>query len=119
MVQWVRFGLGWNVGGNLFLFEGLKSCPSVLRKVVDHERGHGSGDWSLKDAKHDFFHTRFDREVLWFMLKHPLTWVQLSPLVRLGGTWFVERTVALGWLMVKLVMVFCWAFYHAWTGGLI
>lgn len=112
MVVFIGWGLCWRVGNTVFAYEGLKQRPGLLSRIMDHEKKHKAGRWCLDDFRHDI-RSPVDWEGLLFMLRNPRTWLQLSPIVRLGDEWFFERTVILGWLLVFFVVLLCGS---VWVG---
>jgi hypothetical protein len=117
ILEWVGWGLAWRVGDVVYVFRGLRKSPGLLRRIVKHEAGHLPGRWRLGDLRYDM-ESPVDWEGIMFMLRHPRTWVQLSPFIRLGGKWFFERSVAVIWLLAFFIVLFCVVYWFGVQRGI-
>ena len=61
----------------------LKDYPKLLEPILQHELSHTNKDFSWQDFKLDFFSTNdIDSwEMFKFIIKHPSSWLQLSPVI--------------------------------------
>lgn len=61
----------------------LRDYPNLLEPILKHELQHTDKAWSVKDFKLDFLSNNEvnQLDLLKFMIKHPSSFVQISPIL--------------------------------------
>ena len=69
--------------GYIEVNKNLKKYPKLFNPILDHELSHTDKAWSLEDFKLDFLsNTKVNHlHLLKFMFKHPMSFLQLSPVL--------------------------------------
>ena len=82
-IVYVEHSISNNFGNYIEVNKHLKNYPSLLEPILAHELSHSEKSWSLHDFKLDFFsHNHINHlELFKFMLKHPKSFYQLSPIL--------------------------------------
>jgi len=79
----VNHSIANRFNGYIEINKNLRKYPKLLEPILRHELEHTDKAWSLKDFKVDFL---FNNEVnqldlIKFMVRHPSSFVQLSPIL--------------------------------------
>lgn len=95
-VVYVKHGLASTYGDRIEINELLKACPRLHDKILLHEIKH------VRKEKHVDSDEPFDKELFWFILKHPSTWSHFAPftITTTSAGWKVtySKTMLLFWL---------------------
>lgn len=78
-INYVSHGIGNRFENSIELNKHLKDYPQLHNAVLAHELSHTDNLFSLKDLKIDLGSSANSMDVLWFMLRHPLSFTQLLP----------------------------------------
>jgi hypothetical protein len=79
-IEYVSHGLGNNFGNVIEINRNLKDYPELHDVILKHEFMHTDRTFSLKDLYLDMTESGVDnKKLLWFMLKHPLSFTQVLP----------------------------------------
>jgi len=88
---------------NRHLFDNHK----LLVPILQHELDHTSKTFSMEDVKLDVTPTGANRKELFkFMLQHPKTWVQLSPLYFRKGKLHYDINLTTAWVIIIIATWF-------------
>lgn len=107
-VKYIDYGIGNRVGDKIYLHKKLKNNPKLHDAVLRHEREHNS-DPNISDLKLDLRNEHLDGirgTFYWFVLSHPSTWVNFSPIMKLNGKWCIDINLSLFWLSVLFIGLF-------------
>jgi hypothetical protein len=79
-VVYVNHSLGNNFGDSIELNKHLKKYPNLHDSILKHESEHTNSFFSWRDFKLDITESRTNqKDLIMFMLKHPLSFVQFIP----------------------------------------
>lgn len=110
-IKYINFGTGNRVGDTIYLYKELKKYPHLHEAVLAHEKRH-TGRFSMFDFKLDLRNRELSKvknEWSRFVITHPKTWINYSPVVKLGGQWTVDISLSIIWIAFAIM------FYFAWT----
>lgn len=94
-IVYVKHGLAYSVGGQVYLHEGLKDYPDLHNYLLNHELSHSCmDDYELADlfcAK-----PGLSRLNVWlFILTHPSTVWSYFPFMKVNGKWSFDPSLGL------------------------
>ena len=79
-IEYIDHSIGNRFDDTIELNVNLKKYPKLHRAILEHELGHDSGLFSIKDLKHDLKHSVSPFELMKFMIKNPKSLTQFLPI---------------------------------------
>ncbi len=82
-IEYVWHSIANNYGSYIEINRHLKDYPELLKPILQHELDHKEGGWTWSDFKLDFISDSGMNifQLFKFMIKHPASFLQLSPIV--------------------------------------
>ena len=87
-IEWIGYGIAYNLDGRILVNKVLKKDYLVLNEVLKHEKKHLLGEYKFYDLFLDCMPFSF-RSQLFFLL-HPSTWLAFSPIERIDKRWYFD-----------------------------
>ena len=111
-IRYVEHSIANNYGGYIEINKHLRDHPKLLEPILKHELSHSEKSWSLHDFKLDFFSNNHINhwELFKFMLKHPKSFYQLSPILysrEKGITYDINLLI----MFLSMILVFTLTIY--------
>ena len=110
MIYYIKWGIAYTVGSNIYLNKNLLKYPKIEQKIVQHEQHHVNGEHDID------FREQWDSEIFKFILNHPSTWLQIIPIwiIRFCGKRILvySKTMFLLWLLFALIALSMWWLTH-------
>jgi len=81
-IRYCGWGIANHMGDHILLHKKFKEerFKNLKEKILEHERDHTTGKYSMTDAKNDMKHSGIDLELLFFLAETPSAWLQFSPI---------------------------------------
>lgn len=97
---------GWGVAnvirGKIYINRSLSKHKSLYEKILAHEKKHINDPYNMKI---DLFDSP-PAELTDWMLKNPSSWIQISPVLFLGGRLVYCKMMILYWAFVFGLLMF-------------
>jgi hypothetical protein len=99
-VVYSKWGIGNNFGDFIELNENLKNYPKLHKAILAHEMSHTSDSgFTKKDLILDLSENRISNsELMKFIIKHPRSLVQFSPIYKKYGIFYYDINMIIIWL---------------------
>lgn len=94
-LKYIDYGVGNRVGNTIFLNKNLKKFPKLHDAILEHESNH-TDDWSFKDFLLDLKNDEIKDvkgDYYRFIFKHPKSFANYSPILKLGDSWCFDITL--------------------------
>lgn len=93
-LNYINYGIGNLLGNTIYINKLFLKHKREHDIILDHEIRH-----FLKEPKLDL-KMGFDIKLMFIILIHPSTWIQYSPLIKLGTKWTYDKTMILAWIFI-------------------
>lgn len=106
-IKYIDYGTGNRVGNTIYLNRNLKKYPKLHKAILKHEKNHTSG-WGLKDFWFDIRNKEIiglKKEFYKFVLTHPRSWINYSPVMKLNGIIAFDVSLFLFWFTILLIIM--------------
>lgn len=104
-IIWVDNAIGTRRKDIICLNKNLRKHPDYLDEVMHHELQHNKG-YTSKDLIMDATQGSMFK-TLWFFWKYPKSMMQLIPIDRFKGEWYIDiSTIIIYIFIILMVMVF-------------
>ena len=98
-INHVNYGIGNVIKGEIYINKHLKKYPDLYNQVLQHEIKHTKGENpDIKEVP--------KLKLIWFMILHPKSWVQLSPIWYMHNTILIDKTISIFWILGITVAFF-------------
>ena len=98
-VVYSQWGIGNNFGNFIELNENLKKYPRLHKAILAHELSHtDEKKFNKKDLIIDLSENRISNtELIKFMIRHPKSLVQFSPIYKRQGQYYYDTNMIIVW----------------------
>ena len=103
-IIYIPHSVAWtDTTGNIYINRNLKAYDKDLySRILKHEKQHTMGAYNTQDLKLDYKNNISPWELFKFCLRHPLGFIQHSPLVK------VKDILFFSWIsLLKLIITIC------------
>lgn len=114
-IKYVKWGIANRFGDVIELNHHLKKPKYKLLRnwIIKHEISHDEGPVTFNDIRLDVVDTFFRpkiiiKEMFWFNIKHPTTWVQSSPIWIRNGQILFDWSNILSYVVYAIIV---WGIY--------
>lgn len=107
-IKYINYGIGFRVDNTIYLNKNLQKYPKLHEDILKHELKHiYIGKSTKKNIIFDL-KEKFNKEILFFCLRHPLSFIHFFPIIK------VENNITISWLYLYLLIFIIGWFYFVW-----
>lgn len=102
-IEYVNYGIANRFNNRIEVNKALKKYPELLKTIIKHERNHSNGKYTLADYTSEFKMPHL--KIMAFLLSHPSSWIQLSPVYPSKNMLHIDVGILISWIITILLML--------------